>query len=696
MRAVIRPFPRSLEWPILIAIVFVAIVFRFQQFNQVPPGLHYDEAIDAHIAQEIRSGNWAIYFEEGWGREPLYHTLVAFTENFISDPTSALRFTSALLGLIQLVAAYFLFKKMFDVPTALIGAAWIAMMFWAVSTSRAGLRNITLTTFATLTALAFWNVFSKWQVASSKLQEQITRHSSLVTNHLALITSGLLLGLTFYTYQPSRVVPLIFLIFIVYLLLRGQIDLKTHWRSIAVFFGLTLIIAVPLIVFLVQHPTAETGRAFQTEPIRALLRGDPGPALGTTLATLKMFTFDGGGDPQPLYNISGRPLFIGLGSILFYIGLIVCTIRWKQPAYAFILIWLIVTLLPNMVTAPAPFFYRAIAAQTPTMALPAIAIVAIGDFIHRRERKDREEENKNFSLRTLRLGSVTVFLLAVVSLGQTAITTQHDYFDVWGQDGDVRFQYSAAHTEIAHALDASNDSSAVIISGYFTEDADPFIFSQTLHRSDLSIGWFDARESLVALADASVERVALPSFTPLEADLKSRFLNNAQPITAAKDFKIYSLDADALRKSIDRWSGEVGSPERLSPFLPISFDNNIDLIGYERSMTVTAGSTLSVFTAWRITSEWQPSSTAIFIHFLKPNGSIAAQDDRLGYPRHNWHTGDEFVQVHHLSIGDLPPGKYSIELGIYSRDTNVRWAARDRSGRALGDHILIGSIEIVP
>src|SRR3989304_10204854 len=91
-------WPRRVERLCLIAIVLVAIVFRFAQFTEVPPGLHYDEAIDAHLAREIRSGAWPIYFEEGWGREPLYHYLVAATLTFVPDPTSALRRVSGLLG----------------------------------------------------------------------------------------------------------------------------------------------------------------------------------------------------------------------------------------------------------------------------------------------------------------------------------------------------------------------------------------------------------------------------------------------------------------------------------------------------------------------------------------------------------------------------------------------------------------------
>jgi hypothetical protein len=163
--------PRKIEAILLIAIVLIAIIFRFAAFDQVPPGLHYDEAIDAKLAaqlgREIRSGVWPLYFEEGWGREPLYHYLVGLTLSFIPDPTAALRFVSGVLGLVQLLAAYFLFRKLFGVAVALIGATWIAALFWTVSTSRAGLRNITLTTLVTVTALAFWAVWDKVQTAKT-------------------------------------------------------------------------------------------------------------------------------------------------------------------------------------------------------------------------------------------------------------------------------------------------------------------------------------------------------------------------------------------------------------------------------------------------------------------------------------------------------------------------------------------------
>jgi 4-amino-4-deoxy-L-arabinose transferase-like glycosyltransferase len=664
--------PRKIEAVLLIAIVLIAIIFRFAAFNQVPPGLHYDEAIDAKLAQEIHSGAWPIYFEEGWGREPLYHYLVAFTLNVISDPTSALRVVSGILGLMQLLVAYFLFRKLFGIPTALIGAAWIAVLFWTVSTSRAGLRNITLTTLATLTALAFWQML---QEARRRLQ------GGRAVPVASCLLPGILLGLTLYTYQPSRVVPLIYLIFVAYLFWRERELIKTNWKGLVLFFGVAAIVVAPLFVYLAAHPGAETARAFQTEPIRALFAGNFAPVSETALATLKMFTVDGGGDPQILYNLTGRPVFIGLGSLLFVIGLVVSTIRFKRPAYAFILIWLAVALLPNLLTAPAPFFYRAIATQTPVAVMPAIATVTLGAWLTAGLARGGRKSAAT-------VGLVATISVALLSLGQTAFTTWHDYFDVWGTNKDVRFQYSAAYAEIAAALKSSNDVTPVAVSGYFVEDADPIIFEQALNRSDIPVRWFDAREAIVAASDASRERLAIPSATPLDEELQSWLLNQVEPIASSQDFKIYPFNTADFRAQLEAWTCAT---------CPARFNNQIELAGIQYPDGFKRGDQeLSILTAWRVLNESEPGSTAIFIHLLDERDQIVAQDDRLGVPRHTWQPGDEFVQVHRLNIANVLPGKYRLAVGLYNRADNSRWTATDRSGQPLGDRIIVGEIEVTP
>jgi hypothetical protein len=363
-----------------------------------------------------------------------------------------------------------------------------------------------------------------------------------------------------------------------------------------------------------------------------------------------MFTVEGAGDPQILYNLSGRTIFVGLGSLLFVVGLIVSLSRFKRPAYAFMLIWLAVTLLPNLVTAPAPFFYRAIAAQTPVALMPAIATVALGtwlmSWLARRGRRSVARP----------VGLTAIVLIAVLSLGQTLITTWHDYFDVWGNNKDVRFQYSAAYTEIATALKDSDDTSPVAVSGIFVEDADPVIFEQTLNRSDVPLRWFDAREALIA-ANGATQRLALPSYTPLADELKSRFLNDVEPIAQTKDFKIYAFDANQFRAQIAAWPMCADCPAR--------FSDQIEMQGVQRPDQISrTEQVLPILTAWRVLREGQPGSTAVFVHLLDGHDQKVAQDDRLGVPRHTWQPGDKCVQVHHLNIQKVPPGQYHLVLGL--------------------------------
>jgi hypothetical protein len=273
---------------------------------------------------------------------------------------------------------------------------------------------------------------------------------------------------------------------------------------------------------------------------------------------------------------------------------------------------------------------------------------------------------------------------AIVSLGQTAVTTWHDYFEVWGRHPEVRFQYSAALTEIAHTIDASPLQQPVAVSSFFIEDADPIIFGQTLNRHAVSVRWFDARESIIAAAEATVQRLGVPSFTPFDPMLNAEFLGNSEPITATNDFTLYALDAAQFRRKVEAWTCAA---------CPVTFNGDITLIGLQTSIV---DKTLIVQSAWRVQKTSTPISTAIFMHLIGREGQIAAQDDRLGVPPHTWQPDDVFVQVHRIPLGQSLSGKYTLRLGLYNRTDNARWAAMDQSGAGLGDAVTVASIEVAP
>ena len=153
-----------------------------------------------------------------------------------------------------------------------------AVSLWPVFFARVGLRGITLPLFATLTAYFLWKALQ-----ASRL------------TYYAL--AGALLGLTIYTYQASRVFPIIFAIFFAYLFLLRRLSTKSSsftWRSVAVFFITATAVATPLILYLtVINPVAEQRIADLAGPLSKLSNGDPSDVLQSTLNTLGMFTFRG-------------------------------------------------------------------------------------------------------------------------------------------------------------------------------------------------------------------------------------------------------------------------------------------------------------------------------------------------------------------------------------------------------------------
>ena len=671
---------KKLTWATFVGVVLLAAFFRFYAMNQVPPGPHYDETIDARLAQDIRAGACPVFFSQGWGREPFYHYIVALVMNWIDMPLTALRVTSATFGTLAVALAFLFLRRLFDWRVAAIGGAWLAGSFWAVSISRLGVRDVVVQPLAVGAMLALW----QWKKSGSSAPAGRTI--------LWMAVGGALLGLSLYTYQSSRILPILLLAFIVYLAIFNRGQLTSQWKGFTLSLVLAAVIAAPLAMYLLTHSDAESGRAWQGEPIHQLLRGDLGPALTSTLATLKMFTF--AGDVQPLYNVPGRPALAVIAGVAFYVGLIVALARFKRSEYAFVLLWLGLALIPGMLTHPTPSFTRTLLAQTPIAALIAIAVSTLGNAAARAVREyhlNNSRENLAKISRQPSQGSAITLALAILVIGQTAIQTWHDYFVEWANLPEARLLYGAGPMASARYLDANADTDPVVLAGLSADDSDPINFSIILHRHDLGLRWFYASSALPIPVGARTMRVVLYDFTPLDNLLRSRYLTGAKLIAEKKEaFWVYRLNADDLRANLEQAQGLVQTASGMTLTLPVSFGNSLSLLGYDvSSRKLAPGDELTILTRWRATNPGSPQPVAIFTHLLNASSQLVVQDDRLGYPHHGWEVGDEFAQVHHIAIPpDAAPGTYSLKLGLYFRDTMARWPV------AGGDLVSLGSVEI--
>jgi hypothetical protein len=106
------------------------------------------------------------------------------------------------------------------------------------------------------------------------------------------------------------------------------------------------------------------------------------------------------------------------------------------------------------------------------------------------------------------------------------------------------------------------------------------------------------------------------------------------------------------------------------------------IVGYS---TEGAGQMMNLLTVWRQEATAQP--VKIFIHLLRPDGTIASQFDGLGAAWEGWQTDDLLLQLHSLAV-DLPPGVYRLTAGLYHPETAKRWTAAGRDSVELGQVIL--------
>src|SRR3989339_53620 len=112
---------------ILIGIVVaLAAFFRLYDLKNVPPGLYPDEAMNGNNALEtLRTGEYKIFYPENNGREGLFINIQAaflgFLESSGVSPAQpwALRFPSAIFGILTVLGLYFLTKELFSLSVIL-------------------------------------------------------------------------------------------------------------------------------------------------------------------------------------------------------------------------------------------------------------------------------------------------------------------------------------------------------------------------------------------------------------------------------------------------------------------------------------------------------------------------------------------------------------------------------------------------
>lgn len=694
------PTFRSRRWdvPIAVLLLLMASWLFWRAPLAAPPGMEMDELIETQIAGQILDGDFRPFYEAGQGREGLYHYWLAGWLTLTGRNVFTLRMASTTLTLLGLAAGYALIRRLFGRPVALVSLAIGMTSFWALFAARSGLRSTALPLPAALAAYLFWRgVFP----AEAGFVPTAGGHKGRPYDWLFFGLAGLCLGLTFYAYTAARVLPAVFILFILYLAVFHRQRLMGRWRWLLVWAVVAVLVIAPFLLYLQAHPEADAFDFLDfNRPLAALQTGDPEPAFQTSVATLGMFAFRG--DPLIFDNVPGRPVFDPLLGALFFVGAIIAVWRIRQPAYAFIMIWLVVSLLPGMLSQPAPNFYRTVGAQVVAFIFPALALVETGRFIRRR---------RSGGIASVSLAAGLALVLTVHLVG-----TWRSYFIDWPNVEGIRFFWQSGLSEAAGHLESVPDDSPAVICTELTYEYDPWwrpawqSMDYLLTREDLAPRYATCRSTFILPADFPARYFFLDTGNPadvLPPEFQGDWLALVEPI-----LDVFPPDEGAALRATNppddlvpdlrsivgvAWVGpEVGGGRAV---LPVHFGHNVELalLGYARTPeNPRPGEPIRLVTAWEVGQTPEPR-LVLFTHLLADPETVVAQQDSLPLTSHSLQPGDRFLVLHDQIIipADAPPGEYSLAIGAYSGDTMQRLPLY-HVGRAYGDRLFLQPVEVVP
>ena len=352
--------PSLSYWLALVAICLLALLFRFHHLADMPPGLHYDEAfngLDAYALLETPLADWPIFFTGNFGREPLFIYLLAAAEALFGPSNLTLRLLPALIG--------FLLTP---------GLAWLA---WELAPSL-GIKNrerFSLWSGLAILTLLWSQIFARYAIRAGLFTLiEILLWASLWrawrSNALRWwALTGVLAGISFYTYLPARLLPLVLVPMLALALWRYRQQLRQRWKGMVLGLGIATFVAAPLGIYFLRNPLS-----FSTRTEQVLVAGQDSASVikQHILATLGMAFIEG--DANIRNNIPGRPVLDFLMLAPFLIGFANLVRHLLRPASLFLLSWLGVMLLPTILSDYAPAFHRAIGAMPVFALLIALAL----------------------------------------------------------------------------------------------------------------------------------------------------------------------------------------------------------------------------------------------------------------------------------------------------------------------------------
>lgn len=615
---------------LLVGILLVSAALRTQDLHRLVDGVHYDEAYYAVDAQSlIDQPRFTPFFPENFGRESLWmYTLVPSLVVF-GGSAFPLRVTALLVGWVTVASVYRLGRELIGIRAAVWAAAALGMLFWHVLASHQAFRAHLYPLVGTWAFAALW-----WAWRTRILR--------------AWMIAGGLFGLLAYTYIAARAWLAAGVIISAGMLIAARA--RVGKRQVSTGVALTLLVAsaaaLPLILHLMTMSQAAGLRVEQVAINGVQQLADNLLEWGRALVAR--------GSTDVAYNLPGRPILDAPLLILAGAGALalLVQVRRHRCAPAFIGLLIIASLAPALLTADTLKPLRAVGLVIPLALVMGAGAAVLHTGLVRIMTARR--------LPQPRLSALVPLLL----LTWAGINSSRDFAD-WVRSPDL---YLPMEQHIYRGIDVMAAVAPPRASVYFTPfTPDHPVIRLRMHMlADHAISAFKPQECLRFPAAAAGYYFALTLFVP----------DFAQRLTPWADVSEVFREAEG-RYAVYQAAARPGvfASER------VAFAGRLQIALTEAlPSTVGSGDALTFAVAVRAQTTLDRPYT-LFAHIYGDptpyeGGALWAQADVPlcpGSPPPTWRTDEWIVQTITLSLpSDLPPGSYSLALGLYDTRSGER------------------------
>jgi len=370
-----------------------------------------------------------------------------------------------------------------------------------------------------------------------------------------------------------------------------------------------------------------------------------------------MFGFNG--DPEWRYNVAQRPILDPLWAILFYAGIGIALFRIKRAPYAFALIWLVVMLLPSILSGSDLSQHRAVGAIGAAFIMPALVLDEIRVFASKRWGKRAQ----------IAFAAAVAALVVLAAFGGI-----NAYFGTWANNPEVRLIQRADLAEAARWLDAHQTTERALVSAEFANDLDRGSFNLVAKKPNRA-QFFQGADTFVLPARASAF-VVVPRSGPVTESFRKQFLADA-PVYMSKlangqtELEIYELTEQEFQilrttRGLNNIAGtQDGQILVRDVYLPDS---------------ARTGETLSAELWWQILAPHVTDADGLsWVGVLRDKLEYTwSEVASLGYTPSQWQTDDMVVSMLPLPIPvDAPPQPYTFNVVLTSNHGTIALGRKD-------------------